>query len=362
MAHMSHSTILVTGGAGFIASHFVRLWIREQSGPVVNLDALTYAGSVARFAEIADNADHAFVRGDIADRSLVTSILAEHRPQAIVHAAAESHVDRSIDTPSAFVRTNIVGTQVLLDATLEYWHSLSPEEQTAFRFLYVSTDEVFGSVAPGERHDEASPFYPSSPYAASKAAGDHLVQAYHRTYGLPTVTIHPANSYGSWQLPEKLIPLLIGRAVANERLPIYGDGQHVRDWMHVDDCCRAIRAVLLHGGPGERYVAGGGEEEQTNLQLAETICDLVDEYESKVTRRRSTLIQHVAERPGHDRRYALDCSKIERELNWQPKIVMKDGLPATVLWYLENTAWVEDIRHGSDIDRRHGLREGECYE
>ena len=353
---MSQSPILITGGAGFIASHFVRRWLSDQAGPVVNLDALTYAGSVARLAGTADDLQYRFVHGNIIDRALDAALLAEHRPRAIVHMAAESHVDRSIDAPAAFVKTNIIGTQVLLDAALEYWRVLPQEERAAFRFLYASTDEVFGSAAPGERHNEASPFRPSSPYAASKAAADHLVQAYYRTYRLPVVTLHPSNTYGPWQLPEKVIPLLICRAAAGAPMPIYGDGRQVRDWMHVDDCCRAFGAVLERGNPGESYVAGGGGIEQTNRHMAETICDLIDELHPRpVGGPRRELIQHVADRPGHDRRYALDCTKIQRELNWQPQVALKDGLRATVLWHLENSSWVDEIRRGSDVDQRHGL-------
>ncbi|MBN1851571.1 MAG: dTDP-glucose 4,6-dehydratase [Pirellulales bacterium] len=357
---IAHRPILITGGAGFIGSHLVHGGLAQRKGPVINLDVLTYAGSLMRLADVADDPEYTWIHGDINNRSLVSSLLAEYRPWAIIHAAAESHVDRSIDAPAPFVQTNIVGTQVLLDASREYWHSLPAADRTAFRFLYVSTDEVFGPAQPPERHDETSPFRPSSPYAASKAAADLLVQAYHRTYGLPVVTVNLSNTYGPWQLPEKLIPRLISLAMAGDWLPIYGDGLQVRDWLHVDDCCRAIWTTLENGPPGERYVAGGCGIEQTNLEIAESICDLIDPWEPQLAGRpRRALIRHIADRPGHDRRYALDCTKIQNELAWKPRTILQDGLRATVQWYLDNRSWVDSICRRIAHAPRHGVLNGE---
>lgn len=334
--------ILITGGAGFIGSHLVQFYL-SQGERIINLDALTYAGIPARLDNITSE-HYTFVHGSVADPGLVRELFSKHRPCAVIHLAAESHVDRSIDSPSVFISTNVIGTQVLLDASKEYADGLNPKEQTAFRFVYISTDEVFGVAESGTLFDESTSFNPSSPYAASKAAADLLTQSYFRTYGLQTVTVNPSNTYGPWQLPEKLIPRLICRAHAGKALPIFGTGKQIRDWMHVDDCCRAIDAVLKNGTLGERYLAGGGAIDIPNLQVAKSICDLLDELDpNKTSEPRQNLITHVADRLGHDFRYACDTSKIKQTLNWSPQVPFETGLKETVEWYLNNMPWAEAV-------------------
>ena len=340
-------TVLVTGGAGFIGSNFVHAWLAEEQTPVVNLDKLTYAGNPDNLAPLTANAGHLFVHGDICDRPLLERMLAEHRPQAIVHLAAESHVDRSIDAPDAFIRTNVEGTFTLLEAALGYWRQLSDQRRDAFRFLHVSTDEVYGSLEPNApAFTEAHPYHPNSPYAASKAASDHLVRAWHHTHGLPVLTTNCSNNYGPFQFPEKLIPLMITRALAGESLPIYGDGQQVRDWLHVGDHCRGIRRVLAAGRPGETYNIGGCNE-LSNLDLVHTLCALLDELAPDPAGAYARLISHVSDRPGHDQRYAIDADRIHRELGWRPQESFASGLRKTVQWYLDNPEWVQRVQSGA---------------
>jgi dTDP-glucose 4,6-dehydratase len=333
----SDASVLITGGAGFMGCTLVRQWLAEEADAVINLDKLTYAGLRQSFAEVLAHPRHQLVEGDIADAALLRSLLAEHRPRAILHLAAETHVDRSIAAPPGFVRTNVLGTCTLLDEAMHYWRGLSSDERNVFRFLYVSTDEVFGSAAKGEVFTADSPIRPNSPYAASKAAGEHLVHAFSHTYGLPVVTVNPSNNYGPRQLPEKLIPKMILAAARREPLPLFGDGLQERDWIHVDDCCRAIRTVLLKGNVGGRFLIGSGEC-RTNLSVVEQICDRIDERLVDGGGRRS-LIQHVPDRPGHDRRYQVDSQPLRRELLWQPQVTFAAGLRATVDWYLENPDW-----------------------
>lgn len=331
--------ILVTGGAGFTGANFVLDWLREIGEPVVNLDALTYAGNRRSLASVEHDGRHIFVHGDICDRLLVDALLATHRPRAIVHFAAESHVDRSIHEPAAFVRTNVEGTFALLEAARAWWSTLPAGEREAFRFLHVSTDEVYGSLEPGEPpFSESTPYAPSSPYAATKAASDHLVRAWHHTYGLPVLTTNCSNNYGPYQFPEKLVPLTIVRARAGKPLPLYGDGLNVRDWLYVGDHCAALRKVLAHGRPGETYNIGGNTE-RTNGQVMRAICALLDELRPDPAGPRDRLITVVADRPGHDRRYAVNTGKIERELGWRPSESFESGLARTVRWYLENEPW-----------------------
>ncbi len=344
-----NQTVLVTGGAGFIGSNFVLQWLREEGSPVVNLDLLTYAGNPANLAPLADNVPHTLVIGDICDGELVASLLEEHRPRAIVHFAAESHVDRSILEPRAFLRTNIEGTYTLLNAAKTYWLTLADADRHLFRFLHVSTDEVYGSLGPDDPpFSEATAYAPNSPYAASKASSDHLVRAYHHTYGLPALTTNCSNNYGPLQFPEKLIPLMIMNALEGRALPVYGDGANVRDWLFVEDHCSAIRTVLEHGRIGEVYNIGG-ESERSNLHVVSTICDLLDELRPDASPRRS-LITYVADRPGHDRRYAINAAKIQRELGWRPKLRFEEGLRKTVAWYLEHQHWVRDVQSGAYLD------------
>ena len=335
-------TILITGGAGFMGSMLVEQWLREETPAVVNLDKLTYAGLRESLAEgqagALGNDQHLLVEGDVADGPLVGRLLAEHRPEAVLHLAAESHVDRSIAVPPPFAMTNVVGTCVLLDEATRYWKSLPEADRDRFRFLYVSTDEVFGSAGQDERFDEESPMNPSSPYAASKASGEQLAYAFAHTYGLPVLVVNPTNNYGPRQLPEKLIPKMILAAAAGRPLPVYGDGLHERDWLYVGDCCRAIRQVLHRGKPGRRYLVGA-DNGLANLQVVETICDLVDELQGPENRRQ--LIQHVEDRPGHDRRYAIDSQPARKELGWQPEVDFERGLKETVRWYLKNCQWVQ---------------------
>jgi len=348
-------TILVTGGAGFIGSNFVRQWIAEQGTPVVNLDKLTYAGNLDSLADVLGSPLHVFVEGDIGDGRLVSRLLAEHRPRFVVHFAAESHVDRSIDGPAAFVETNVVGTFRLLEAVRRHWAGLPEPERSQFRFLHVSTDEVYGSLGPEGEFTESTAYAPNSPYSASKAAGDHFVRAYHHTYDLPVLVTNGSNNYGPYQFPEKLVPLMILNALEGKPLPVYGDGQQVRDWLYVEDHCRAIRAVLAGGRPGEVYNVGG-DCQRTNLDVVRTICAIVDDLCPELPHRpSSSLIAFVADRPGHDRRYAIDAGKIRRELGWVPREDFPSGLRRTVRWYLENRAWVERIASGKYRRERLGL-------
>jgi len=339
------ATWLVTGGAGFIGGNFVLRAVADGIR-IINLDALTYAGNLDTLSSLAGNAGHVFVHGDIGDRALVASLLAEHRPEAVLNFAAESHVDRSIDGPGAFVQTNVVGTLGLLEAVRDHWRSLPEAEKAGFRFLHVSTDEVFGSLGASGRFTEATAYAPNSPYSASKAASDHLVRAFHHTYGLPTLTTHCSNNYGPYHFPEKLIPLIIQRALAGEPLPVYGDGRHVRDWLFVGDHCAAIRRVLEDGKVGETYNIGGNAERQ-NIEVVETICRLLDERRPRSDGRpRSSQIAFVADRPGHDRRYAIDASKLRDELGWVPQHTFEQGIAETVDWYLDNQDWVARVLDG----------------
>jgi dTDP-glucose 4,6-dehydratase len=339
-------TLLVTGGAGFIGSNFVLDWLAHHDEPVVNLDKLTYAGNRANLSTLQDDARHTFVHGDIGDEALVERLLRDHDVRAIVHFAAESHVDRSIHGPGEFVRTNVVGTYSLLERSRHYWASLQGAKRSAFRFLHVSTDEVYGSLGPDDAaFSETTPYAPSSPYSASKAGSDHLVGAYWHTYGLPVLTTNCSNNYGPLQFPEKLIPLVILNALEGKPLPVYGDGMNVRDWLFVGDHCDAIRTVLLHGKPGETYNIGG-QEERANIDVVRSICRLLDRL-SPSGEPREQLIRFVTDRPGHDRRYAIDPSKIRRELDWRPRESFDSGLEKTVKWYLEHLEWVEGIRSGS---------------
>jgi dTDP-glucose 4,6-dehydratase len=344
-------SILVTGGAGFIGSNFVLSWIRTVGSPVVNLDLLTYAGNPENLAELERDSRHLLARGDICDAEFVGALLRKYQPRAIVHFAAESHVDRSIASPEAFIRTNVHGTFVLLEQAKAYWSALSDADRGAFRFLHVSTDEVYGSLGPQDApFSETTAYSPNSPYAASKAASDHLARAYHHTWGLPVLTTNCSNNYGPFQFPEKLIPLMILNALESKPLPVYGDGMNVRDWLFVEDHCAAIRAVLQHGRVGETYNIGGNSE-RANIDVVTTICDLVDEMRPRVGEGpRRGLITYVKDRPGHDRRYAIDASKLSRELRWQPAANFEDGLRKTVRWYLDNTAWIENVRTGAYME------------
>ena len=337
--------ILVTGGAGFIGSNFVLDWLAQSAEPVVNLDKLTYAGNLANLASIADDPRHRFVQGDIGDGEAVEALLASHRPRAVVHFAAESHVDRSIHGPGEFVQTNVVGTFRLLEAARGYWQSLAGAERDAFRFLHVSTDEVYGSLSETDpAFSETTAYAPNSPYSASKAASDHLVRAYHHTYGLPVLTTNCSNNYGPFQFPEKLVPLMIANALEGKPLPVYGDGRQVRDWLYVGDHCEAVRRVLAKGRPGEVYNIGGNAEKR-NLEVVHAICDVLQDLRPREGGYRG-LVAHVADRPGHDRRYAIDAGKIRAELGWSPRETFETGLARTVRWYLDNAAWVAQVRSG----------------
>jgi len=349
--------ILVTGGAGFIGGEFVRQWIAEERSAVVNLDKLTYAGNLESLADVADDPRHIFIQGDIGDSEQIGRLLAEHRPRAIVNFAAESHVDRSIDGPAAFVETNVAGTFRLLDQARHYWKGLPADEQQAFRFLHVSTDEVYGSLGPTGKFTETTPYAPNSPYSASKAASDHFVRAYHHTYGLPTLTTNCSNNYGPYQFPEKLIPLMILNCLEGKPLPVYGDGAQIRDWLYVGDHCRAIRAVLDRGRLGEVYNIGG-DSEMKNLDVVHAICNAVDSLRPGLAHAPcKSLITYVKDRPGHDRRYAIDFSKIERELGWRPSLSFNDAIRRTVAWYLEHPAWVANISSGGYRRSRLGLEQ-----
>lgn len=339
--------ILVTGGAGFIGSNFVLEWLDAKDESVLNLDKLTYAGNLNNLASLREDRRHVFVQGDICDRELIDRLLAEHKPRAIVHFAAESHVDRSIHGPAAFVQTNVHGTFNLLEASRAYWSTLSDQARDEFRFLHVSTDEVYGSLDPSDApFSETHPYQPNSPYSASKAASDHLVRAYHHTYGFPTLTTNCSNNYGPYHFPEKLIPLVIANARAGKPLPIYGDGQQIRDWLYVKDHCAAIRRVLSDGRLGETYNVGGWNE-KANLDVVHALCDILDEMDPRSAGGSyRQQITYVADRPGHDRRYAIDARKIERELGWKPLETFETGLRKTVRWYLDNDAWVKNVQSG----------------
>jgi dTDP-glucose 4,6-dehydratase len=348
------TTWLVTGGAGFIGANFV-LEAVERGIRIVNLDALTYAGNLDTLSSLRGNADHIFVNGDIGDAALVERLLREHRPEAIINFAAESHVDRSIDGPAAFVQTNVVGTLNLLERSRDYWKQLDAPVRDAFRFLHVSTDEVYGTLEETGKFTESTPYAPNSPYSASKAASDHLVRAFHHTYGLPVLTTNCSNNYGPYQFPEKLIPLTITKALAGDLLPVYGDGLNVRDWLYVGDHCAAIRRVLEGGRPGETYNVGGNAE-RTNITVVKTICALLDQRQPLPDgRERESLITYVTDRPGHDRRYAIDASKLKNELGWTPAMTFDQGMVRTVDWYVGNQGWVQRVLDGSYRMDRIGL-------
>jgi len=341
--------ILVTGGAGFIGSNFVLDWIAVEGTPLVNLDKLTYAGNLSNLAALANDQRHVFVQGDINDRTLVAKLFQEHRPTAVIHFAAESHVDRSIHGPGEFVQTNVVGTYSLLEETRAYWSGLDESEKSRFRCLHVSTDEVYGSLGSTDpAFSETTPYAPNSPYAASKAASDHLVRAWHHTYGLPVITTNCSNNYGPWQFPEKLIPLMILNALNGKPLPVYGDGKNVRDWLYVGDHCAGIRTALAKGRPGETYNIGGYSE-KTNIEVVHTVCAILDELRPAGAPH-AKLITFVKDRPGHDRRYAIDAAKIQRELGWAPREKFETGLRKTVAWYLDNMPWVNQVADGSYRD------------
>lgn len=351
--------ILITGGAGFIGSNFAQQWCAHSSEPILNLDALTYAGNLANLQSLENSPQHTFVHGNILDAELLARLFSEYAPRAVVHFAAESHVDRSIHGPEAFVETNVNGTFRLLDAARAYWSGLDAEAKSAFRFLHVSTDEVYGTLGAADpAFSETTPYAPNSPYSASKAASDHLVRSYHHTYGMPVLTTNCSNNYGPFHFPEKLIPLMIVNALAGKSLPVYGDGQQIRDWLFVEDHCAAIRRVLEAGTPGEVYNVGGWNE-KANIDIVHTVCNLLDELAPAAGRgvrhaltdapveRYVELITHVTDRPGHDRRYAIDARKIERELGWLPAETFETGIRKTVQWYLANQPWVNGVLDGS---------------
>lgn len=340
--------IIVTGGAGFIGSNFVLDWLCLSDDPIINLDKLTYAGNPENLASLQGNTQHTFIRGDIGDANLVASLLNEHKPRAIINFAAESHVDRSIHGPGEFIQTNMVGTFHLLESVRAYWSGLGDAAKINFRFLHVSTDEVYGSLAKGEPgFSETRRYEPNSPYSASKAASDHLVRAYHHTYGLPVLTTNCSNNYGPYHFPEKLIPLMIVNALAGKPLPVYGDGHQIRDWLYVKDHCSAIRRVLEGGRVGEVYNIGGCNE-KPNIEIVDTVCALLDELRPRTDGRSyREQIEYVTDRPGHDRRYAIDANKIERELGWKPAETFETGMRKTVQWYLDNQNWVSNVQTGA---------------
>ena len=343
--------ILVTGGAGFIGSNFVLDWLAACDEPVINLDKLTYAGNLENLVDLKDNPKHQFIHGDIGDEALINKLLKQYQPRALIHFAAESHVDRSILGPDTFIQTNIVGTFRLLEATRAYWKNLNEEAQTHFRFVHISTDEVYGSL---EKTDpafcETNVYAPNSPYSASKASSDHLVRAYHHTYGLPVLTTHCSNNYGPYHFPEKLIPLVIHNALCGKTLPIYGNGQQIRDWLYVKDHCAAIRKVLEAGTPGETYNVGGWNE-KTNLEVVHTLCNILDELQPKADGQSyKQQITFVTDRPGHDQRYAIDARKLEKELGWKPQETFETGLRKTVRWYLDHLEWVQNITSGAYLE------------
>jgi dTDP-glucose 4,6-dehydratase len=342
--------ILITGGAGFIGSNFVLDWLGQAGEPVINFDKLTYAGNLNNLSAVSCDPHHIFVRGDICDTAHLSVLLATHKPRAIIHFAAESHVDRSIHGPAEFISTNVNGTFTLLEAARTYCSSLPDLDRAAFRFMHISTDEVYGSLGPDDApFSEATPYAPNSPYSASKAAADHLVRAYYHTYGLPTLTTNCSNNYGPYHFPEKLIPLMISNALAGKPLPIYGDGKNVRDWLYVEDHCAAIRSVLSNGRPGETYNIGGWNE-KTNLEVVHALCDILDQLAPAKSANGATSyrnqITYVKDRPGHDRRYAVDTSKIEGELGWKPAETFESGIRKTVQWYLDHQDWVRDVQSG----------------
>ena len=341
-------TILVTGGAGFIGANFVLNWLKTKKSSVINLDKLTYAGNLENLTSIKDNPQHIFVQGDIGDRALVDKLLEQYKPDALVNFAAESHVDRSIHGPEDFIQTNVVSTFHLLESVRGYWDQLNEKEQGGFRFLHVSTDEVYGSLdASDPAFSETNAYAPNSPYSASKASSDHLVRAYHHTYGLPVLTTNCSNNYGPYQFPEKLIPLIIMNALKGKSLPIYGDGKNIRDWLYVGDHCAAIIRVLEKGAVGEVYNIGGNYE-KTNITIVQTVCEILEELAPPSSGTSYTeLITYVKDRPGHDRRYAIDATKIAREMGWTPAETFESGIRKTVAWYLENPVWVENIANGS---------------
>ena len=343
-------TILVTGGAGFIGSNFVNDWLAQSDEPVVNLDALTYAGNLHNLDALRGDPRHVFVKGDIGDRTKVEELLSQHRPRAVVNFAAESHVDRSIHGPGEFMRTNVLGTFGLLEAVRAHWSAQGDPTKSQFRFLHVSTDEVYGSLDPGApSFTETHRYEPNSPYSASKAASDHLVRAWHHTHGLPVLTTNCSNNYGPYHFPEKLIPLMIVNALAGKPLPVYGDGMQVRDWLYVGDHCSAIRTVLARGRVGETYNVGGWNE-KPNIEIVHTICALLDELRASSEGSYARLVTHVKDRPGHDRRYAIDARKIERELGWRPAETFESGIRKTVQWYLDHADWVADVQSGGYRD------------
>ena len=350
-------TILITGGAGFIGSHFVLDWLKGSDETVVNLDALTYAGNLANLASLGSDARHVFVHGDIGDRALLDQLLSQHQPRAVLHFAAESHVDRSIHGPGAFIHTNVQGTFTLLEATRAYWSALAGDAKAAFRFHHVSTDEVFGSLGAADpAFTEANIYAPNSPYSASKAASDHLVRAWHHTYGLPVLTSHCSNNYGPLHFPEKLIPLMIVNALDGKPLPVYGDGQQIRDWLYVADHCSAIRTIVAKGIPGQTYNIGGFNE-IANLEIVRQVCALLDEMRPDPAGLYARLISFVTDRPGHDQRYAIDARKLEQELGWRPAETFASGIRKTVRWYLDNPDWVADVRSGAYrewVDKQYG--------
>jgi dTDP-glucose 4,6-dehydratase len=345
---MAVSPIIVTGGAGFIGSNFILHWLANEGTPVVNFDKLTYAGNLENLEKVVADRRYSFEHGDICDRKFVQKLLQQYQPRAIVHFAAESHVDRSIHGPDDFIRTNVNGTFSLLEEVRAYWNALEPEAKAGFRFLHVSTDEVYGSLgADDEPFTEITPYSPNSPYSASKAASDHLVRAYHHTYGLPTVTTNCSNNYGPFQFPEKLIPLVILNAIGGRPLPVYGDGQNVRDWLFVKDHCEAVRIVLARGAPGDTYNIGG-RTEKPNLEIVQTICAILDQLRpADPVVPHHKLISFVKDRPGHDRRYAIDARKIERELGWRPQETFETGIRKTIEWYLANENWVRGVTSGT---------------
>jgi len=348
-------SMIVTGGAGFIGSNFVRTAIQDDGWRVINVDALTYAGNRQSLADLDDDERHIFVRGDIGDQAHMQALLQQYTPTAVVNFAAESHVDRSIDGPAEFIQTNIVGTFELLQATLAHFRELDAAAQADFRFLHVSTDEVYGSLGPQGLFTETHPYAPNSPYSASKAASDHLVRAYHHTYGLPVLTTNCSNNYGPYQFPEKLIPLLIFNAMHGKALPIYGDGRHIRDWLYVIDHCRAILTVLAQGQVGEVYNIGG-HNEKTNVDVVQTVCALLDKaLPDSPHCPHAQLIEFVTDRPGHDARYAIDAAKIARDLGWTPVETFESGIEKTLAWYLDNRSWVENVLDGSYQGQRLGV-------
>lgn len=340
--------ILVTGGAGFIGANFILDWFAQSDEEIINLDSLTYAGNLENLASLKEDKRHVFIKGDICDSSLIISLFAKFKPRAIINFAAESHVDRSIEEPDSFIQTNIVGTFRLLEATRSYWDDLEKNKKKEFRFLHVSTDEVYGSLSSKEKaFDENHRYEPNSPYSASKAASDHLIRAYHKTYGLPVLTTNCSNNYGPYQFPEKLIPLTIINALTNKPLPIYGDGQQIRDWLYVKDHCGAIQRVLEAGAPGETYNVGGWNE-KPNIDIVHTICSLLETLSPQVDGRNyKEQIIFVTDRPGHDRRYAINSNKIKRDLGWEPAETFETGIHKTVKWYLDNQSWVQNIQSGA---------------